>query len=109
VIGKPAFIFAIAIYIPAPQAIIIRATRERYARGEAAAARANVVRRCHVKRFLVNVRCAEEVMRIICGEPRRGPPKNQNPESKLISRDVSDVNEIAACGYQAEASKKRCV
>jgi len=48
-------------------------------------------------------------MRIICGEPRRGPPKNQNPESKLISRDVSDVNAIAACGYQAEASKKRCV
>ena len=38
------------------RAITIRASRERYMREESVAAHADVVRRCHVKRFLVNVR-----------------------------------------------------
>jgi hypothetical protein len=55
-IGKPAFIFAIAVWSSALRVIVIRASRERYAHDESAAAHADVVRRCHLKRFLVNVR-----------------------------------------------------
>jgi hypothetical protein len=69
------------------RAIIIRASRERYAQDDSAAAPALVVRRCHVKRFLVNVRCAEEVKRVIpasCGAGR--PKKKSETKTKNQSR-----------------------
>src|SRR5215813_6370336 len=56
---------------------------------ESAAAPALVVRRCHVKRFLVNVRCAEEVKRVIPASRGAGRPKkirNQEPKTNLVRR-----------------------